>query len=74
MALFLITRDYEKTDFLVAGLFVDWLYRKAVEAHEKKLTKRELHFILDEFGNIPAIKKLRKIKLPLLVPGTSGST
>lgn len=56
MALFLITRDYEKTDFLVAGLFVDWLYRKAVEAHEKKLTKRELHFILDEFGNIPAIK------------------
>lgn len=56
MALFLITRDYEKTDFLVAGLFVDWLYRKAVEAHERKVATRELHFILDEFGNIPAIK------------------
>lgn len=56
MAIFLITRDYEKTDFLVAGLFIDWMYRKAIEAREKGVFKRELHFLLDEFGNIPAIK------------------
>lgn len=56
MATFLVTRDYEKSDFLVAGLFIDWLYRTAVQAHENKKLNRELHFLLDEFGNIPAIK------------------
>ncbi len=55
-AIFLITRDYEKNDFLVAGLFIDWLYRKMIERSEKTNSPKELHFILDEFGNIPAIR------------------
>ncbi len=55
-AIFLITRDYEKNDFLVAGLFIDWLYRKMIERSEKTNKPEELHFILDEFGNIPHIR------------------
>lgn len=55
-AIFLITRDYEKSDFTIAGLFVDWLYRRILEGYENNTFKRELHFMLDEFGNIPKIK------------------
>lgn len=55
-AIFLITRDYEKSDFQVAGLFVDWVYKKTLEDIENNQSTRETHFILDEFGNIPEIK------------------
>ena len=55
-AIFLITRDYEKSDFTVAGLFIDWVYRKTLEHVEKNKDTRETHFILDEFGNIPQIR------------------
>ncbi len=54
-AIFLVTRDYEKSDFLIAGIFVDWIYRRMLEAAETKKTDRALHFLLDEFGNIPPI-------------------
>ncbi len=55
-AIFLITRDYEKSDFQVAGLFIDWVYRQMLERAEKGTSTRTLHFLLDEFGNIPEIK------------------
>ena len=55
-AIFVITRDYEKSDFVVAGLFVDWVYKKILMQNEGKENARALHFILDEFGNIPEIK------------------
>ncbi len=61
-AIFLITRDYEKSDFKIAGLFVDWVYRQMVEEAESVRSsdgtrgKRPMHFLLDEFGNIPPIK------------------
>lgn len=57
-AIFLITRDYEKSDFLIAGLFIDWVYRQMLERAENTKNTRALHFILDEFGNIPEIKDL----------------
>ncbi len=57
-AIFLITRDYEKSDFLIAGLFIDWVYRQMLERAEHNKNQRALHFMLDEFGNIPAIKDL----------------
>lgn len=57
-AIFLITRDYEKSDFLIAGLFIDWIYRKMIEKAEKSKKPKALHFMLEEFGNIPAIKDL----------------
>ena len=57
-AIFLITRDFEKSDFTIAGLFIDWVYRmmlKKADEHHGRL-KNEMYFILDEFANIPAIK------------------
>ena len=61
IALFIITRDYDKSDNAVAGLFLNWVYRKFLEKAEKAERKdgiaggRPLHFLLDEFANIPAI-------------------
>lgn len=57
-AIFLITRDYEKSDFAVAGLFVDWVYKQMIKKFEAGEKTRTLHFILDEFGNIPEIVDL----------------
>ena len=56
-AVFLITRDYEKSDYFIAGLFVDWVYKQMLSKAERiggKLNK-EMFFILDEFANIPVI-------------------
>ncbi len=58
VAIFLITRDYEKSDFLIAGLFIDWVYRQMLERAEGNENPRALHFLLDEFANIPEIKDL----------------
>lgn len=57
-AIFLITRDYEKSDFTVAGMFIDWVYRQMLSKAEKQggTLSREMYFILDEFGNVPEIK------------------
>jgi len=62
-AIFISTRDYEKSDYQVAGLFIDWVYRRALQKAETATkTKnglpdvRPIHFMLDEFGNIPEIK------------------
>ncbi len=57
-AVFLITRDYEKSDFLIAGLFIDWVYRQMIEHAENTKNSRAVHFLLDEFGNIPEIRDL----------------
>jgi len=58
-AIFVVTRDYEKSDFRVAGLFIDWVYTKMIiRAEDKKGVKRTVHFLLDEFGNIPRIPNL----------------
>ena len=61
IALFVITRDYDKSDNAVAGLFLNWVYTKFLEKAEKEERingvngSRPLHFLLDEFANIPAI-------------------
>ncbi len=58
-AIFIVTRDYEKSDYTIAGLFIDYVYRtlikKAEEEMSKDITPRTMHFILDEFANIPKI-------------------
>lgn len=61
-AIFIATRDYEKSDNVIAGLFIDWVYRQSLlqaDASKKdddnKPTTREVHFMLDEFANIPRI-------------------
>ena len=58
-AVFLITRDYDKSDFAVAGMFIDAIYKKMLMRAEKSpdgKNERATHFLLDEFGNIPEIK------------------
>jgi type IV secretion system protein VirD4 len=58
-AIFLITRDYDKSDFVIAGLFIDAIYKKMLIRAEKNANgrnQRATHFLLDEFGNIPEIK------------------
>ena len=58
-AIFVITRDYEKSDFKIAGLFIDYVYRTLLAEAEKKqrdgIALPTVHFMLDEFGNIPKI-------------------
>jgi len=57
--IFVITRDYEKSDFRIAGLFIDYVYRTLLDEAEKKMLEGKnppiVHFMLDEFGNIPKI-------------------
>lgn len=57
-AIFLTTRDSERSDFTIAGMFIDWVYRKLLEKADRNggNLEREFYFILDEFSNIPAIK------------------
>lgn len=57
-AIFMTTRDYEKSDFTVAGLFIESVYRQMLQKAEKNggTLDREMFFLLDEFGNIPPIK------------------
>lgn len=60
-AIFVITRDYEKSDFQIAGLFIDAIYKDLIIECEEAYTKgvrdiRPTHFLLDEFGNIPKIE------------------
>lgn len=58
-AIFVITRDYEKSDFKIAGLFIDYVYRTLLAEAERKMLEGKkppvVHFVLDEFGNIPNI-------------------
>lgn len=56
-AVFLITRDYEKSDYIIAGLFVDWIYKNVLNKFDENggKTERETFFLLDEFANIPVI-------------------
>ena len=58
-AIFVATRDYDKSDNIIAGLFIDWVYRQSLHRIEKQRKEgkptRDLHFLLDEFANIPRI-------------------
>lgn len=58
VAIFLITRDFEKTDFTIAAMFIDWVYRKLLAQADNNRGKldREFVFMLDEFANIPPIR------------------
>ena len=61
-AIFMATRDYEKSDYQIAALFIDWVYRKCLLKAESsgrnkdnEPNTRDVHFLLDEFANIPMI-------------------
>ena len=61
-AIFFASRDYSKGDFDVASAFIDYVYRavllkadKAPKDEHNDPKVRTVHFLLDEFGNIPPI-------------------
>lgn len=58
-AIFICTKDYDKSDNVIAGLFIDWVYRQCLNKSEELIQKnqpiRATHFLLDEFANIPKI-------------------
>ncbi len=61
IAFFVSTRDYDTSDNAVAGLFLNWIYAQFLKKAEEKesingvSSARTLHFMLDEFANIPPI-------------------
>src|SRR5699024_5815069 len=58
IALFLATPDSDQSNDVLASILVSQLYRSNSEKatkNDKGKMKRNVHFILDEFGNMPAI-------------------
>lgn len=59
VAIFMVTPDFDQSNHVLASIFVSQLYRvnaeKATMSPSGKM-KRNVHFILDEFGNMPTIE------------------
>lgn len=64
IAVFLSIPDYDRSNHFIASVFIRQLYfvlaKKATESISGKCT-REVIFLLDEFGNIPAIESMANI-------------
>ncbi|MCI9577162.1 MAG: type IV secretory system conjugative DNA transfer family protein [Clostridiales bacterium] len=64
IAVFLSIPDYDRSNHFIASVFIRQLYfvlaKKATESMSGKCT-REVIFLLDEFGNIPAIESMANI-------------
>src|SRR5699024_7579516 len=59
IALFIATPDSDKSNEVLASILISQLYRvnseKASKSQRGKM-KRNVHFLLDEFGNMPTIE------------------
>ena len=61
IAVFMVTPDYDTSKNPIASTFVDQVYDSLMKNASKtrgKKCHRRVHFILDEFGNMPALSKL----------------
>lgn len=62
VAVFMVVPDYDSSNDVIASIFVSQLYK--VSAKEATLTNgscpRQIVFLLDEFGNMPAIDDMGK--------------
>lgn len=58
IAIFMVTPDYDTSNHALASIFVSQLYRANAEKATMESGKmhRHVHFMLDEFGNMPAIE------------------
>ncbi|MEC1177272.1 type IV secretory system conjugative DNA transfer family protein [Metasolibacillus meyeri] len=58
VAIFMVTPDFDKSNHVLASIFVSQLYRvnaeKATLSPSGKM-KRQVHALLDEFGNMPTV-------------------
>lgn len=69
VAIFIGLPDYDQSKNFIASLFLDQVYMtlsKLSSAMPDKKVPRRVHFILDEFGNLPALNDMgARIKLGL---------
>ena len=58
VAIFMVTPDYDTSNHVLASIFVSQLYRVNAEKATMGSGKmnRHVHFMLDEFGNMPTIE------------------
>lgn len=63
VALFMVIPDYDSSNHALASIFVSQLYRinAEVSTKEGQNMKRKVHFMLDEFGNMPAIEGMGRM-------------
>lgn len=59
VAIFMVTPDFDQSNHVLASIFVSQLYRvnseRATMSPNGKM-KRHVHFMLDEFGNMPTVE------------------
>lgn len=62
LAVFMVTPDYDSSNHILASIFVSQLYRANAEKSvmETGEMDRHVHFMLDEFGNMPTIEDMDK--------------
>lgn len=69
LAIFIGLPDYDQSKNFLASIFIDQVYMtlsKLASATVEKKVPRRVHFILDEFGNLPALNDMgARIKLGL---------
>ncbi|RFA33845.1 type IV secretion system protein VirD4 [Virgibacillus dokdonensis] len=59
VAIFMVTPDFDSSNHVLASIFVSQLYRVNAEGATMSpggKMKRQVHFMLDEFGNMPPIE------------------
>ncbi len=64
IAVFMVTPDYDVSNHVIASIFVRQLYyvlAKEASLSESGKCEREVIFMLDEFGNMPAIEGMNSI-------------
>ncbi|WP_336123462.1 VirD4-like conjugal transfer protein, CD1115 family [Enterococcus faecium] len=64
MAIFMLTPDYDPSNHIVVSIFLSQLYKElSTQCVKTKGDKchRRIHFILDEFGNMPAMDNMEGI-------------
>ncbi|ENZ5543032.1 VirD4-like conjugal transfer protein, CD1115 family [Enterococcus hirae] len=64
MAIFMLTPDYDPSNHIIVSIFLSQLYKElSTQCVKTKGDKchRRIHFILDEFGNMPAMDNMEGI-------------
>jgi len=58
LAVFMVTPDFDSSNHVLASIFVSQLYRVNAEkaTMESGKMNRHVHFMLDEFGNMPTVE------------------
>ncbi|EGP5708355.1 type IV secretory protein [Enterococcus faecium] len=64
MAIFMFTPDYDPSNHIIVSIFLSQLYKELSTQCVKTVgdeTHRRIHFILDEFGNMPPMDNMEGI-------------